>query len=105
MAEELHIDIGKRIAARRKILGLTQENLAEILDVSVQMISNLERGRKAVRLGNLIKLSSALNVSCDYILTGKQQASDLSELTSKIAKLNPEDYGMVELIVNYCGNK
>ena len=38
--------IGKRISERRKGMGLTQEQLAEQMDVSIQMISNLERGGK-----------------------------------------------------------
>ena len=39
--------IGERICQRRREIGLTQEKLAEKMDVSVQMISNLERGNKA----------------------------------------------------------
>lgn len=40
-------DIGLRIFERRKELGLTQELLAEKMDVSIQMISNLEHGVNA----------------------------------------------------------
>ena len=38
--------MGQRITARRKALGMTQEELAEKLDVSPQMISNLELGKR-----------------------------------------------------------
>ena len=49
--------IGKRIQNRRKQQGYTQEQLAEMMNVSIQMVSNLERGNKAIRIDNLINLS------------------------------------------------
>ena len=58
-------EIGKRISERRKLMRLTQEQLAEQMDVSIQMISNLERGVKAIRIDNLIRLSQTLNISTD----------------------------------------
>ena len=68
--------IGFRISERRKQLGYTQEQLSAWMDVSVQMISNLERGNKAIKIDNLVKLSRILEVSTDYILTGEQTMSD-----------------------------
>ena len=44
--EKLLREIGIRINMRRRELRLTQEQLAEAMDVSVQMISNLELGKK-----------------------------------------------------------
>ena len=62
--------IGVRIYHRRKLLKLTQAELAEKMSVSTQMISNLELGKKAIRPENLIKLCEVFNISADYILTG-----------------------------------
>ena len=62
-------DIGKRISSRRKQLNYTQEQIAEKMDVSIQMVSNLERGIKAIKIENLIKISEILKISTDYILT------------------------------------
>lgn len=94
--------IGKRIQSRRKQLKLTQEQLAEMMNVSIQMVSNLERGNKAIRIDNLINLSQILDVSTDYILTGKATADDNEALTSRIAQLSPKDRKMIELMVEYC---
>lgn len=88
--EKLLREMGERIAKRRKSLKFTQEFLAEKMNVSVQMISNLELGKKAIRPENLIKLSTALSVSTDYILTGKERETGIQELTEKI-QLLPED--------------
>ena len=63
-------EMGKRIQHLRKHHGYTQEHLAEMMGVSIQMISNLELGKKAIRPENLIKLCDVLNVSTDYVLRG-----------------------------------
>ena len=46
---KLLVEIGNRISSRRRLLGYTQEQVADMMDVSIQMISNLERGNKAIR--------------------------------------------------------
>lgn len=94
--------IGKRIQIRRKQRGYTQEQLAEMMNVSIQMVSNLERGNKAIRIDNLINLSQILDVSTDYILTGKATADDNEALTARVAQLPPRDRKMVEMLVEYC---
>ena len=45
--EMLLKQIGARISARRRELNITQEQLAEKMDVSIQMIPNLEGGKKS----------------------------------------------------------
>lgn len=62
--------MGLRIVERRKQLYLSQEELAEKAEISVQMLSTTEKGAKAIRPINLLKISQALNVSTDYLLTG-----------------------------------
>ena len=94
--------IGKRIQSRRKQQGYTQEQLAEMMNVSIQMVSNLERGNKAIRIDNLVNLSQILDVSTDYILTGKTTADDNKALTTRIAQLSPKDRKMIEMMVEYC---
>ena len=80
--DRLLINIGNRICARRRALGYTQEQIADMMDVSIQMISNLERGNKAIRIDNLLKICQILRVSTDYILTGEQSESELSKKIS-----------------------
>ena len=82
--------MGERIAASRKAKGFTQEQLAEKASVSVGMISTAERGIKALRPENLAKISAALGVSSDYLLTGAVTESELSAIEKKISKLTTE---------------
>lgn len=91
--------IGRRICERRQALGITQENLAEQMDVSIQMISNMERGNKAVRISNLVNLCEILEISSDYILTGKSAAEN-KPLSEKILYLSDSDKQLVENLVN-----
>lgn len=90
-------EIGKRIQQRRKVLGYTQEQLAEMMNVSVQMVSNLERGNKAIRIDNLINLSSILQVSTDYILTGSEYNAQ-----SAIDNLSRRNQNLIAHIITYC---
>lgn len=95
------MEIGKRIANRRRELKLTQEQLAERMNVSIQMISNIERGNKAIKIENLVRLCGALKTSTDYILTGKRTGNDFDNLTDKISRLTESDYKMIEMLVGY----
>lgn len=97
--------MGKRIQNRRKQRGYTQEQLAELMNVSVQMVSNLERGIKAIRIDNLIKLSNVLDTSTDYFLTGKQNVDDAEALTLMISQLSDRDRQMILNIVEYCSSE
>ncbi len=105
MLNQKLIEIGNRISKKRKQLNLTQEVLAEKMNVSVQMISNLERGNKSIKIENLLKLCEILNVSTDYILKGELIDSDKEEAFTKLLKLNKQDYKMIEMLIDFCINK
>ena len=106
MEKSILTQIGARIAERRRQMSLTQENVAEMMEVSVQMISNLERGNKAIRIDNLIRLSQVLNVSTDYILTGRLTCAEANCLSEKISRLSPRDHKAVEALVDcLCGQE
>lgn len=75
-------DVGNRIMSRRKKMGLTQEALAEKSDVTTQFVSYAESGKRAMRPENLIKISNALNVSVDYLLSGDIIDKDIQLLSA-----------------------
>ena len=74
------------------------------MDVSVQMISNLERGNKAIRIDNLIKLCEILNISSDYILTGVRSQSDMYPVAQELQHLSEDDKRLAELIIKRLKN-
>jgi transcriptional regulator with XRE-family HTH domain len=63
------VKIGKQIAALRKERELTQENLAELLNVSPQAVSKWENGHALPETSLLPSLANALDTSIDSLLT------------------------------------
>lgn len=53
--KEINIEVGHRIQMVRENCGYTQEQFAELLDVGVQHVSNIERGATGVSLTTLKK--------------------------------------------------
>lgn len=99
------VDMGTRIAQRRKELRLTQEQLAEKMGLSLQSISCIELGKKAIRPENLANLCVHLAVTSDYILYGKRDREQMKEIVEKLAGLSPEAYGAVDVLINLLHNK
>lgn len=97
--DEFLVEMGLRIADRRKELHLTQEQLAESIDVSLQTISCIELGKKAVRPENLAKLCKSLNITSDYILYGKRNTEQMNKLIDKLSSLGKEEYNLVSDLV------
>lgn len=60
--QDCHSFIGKNIQNTRKAVGMTQEALAEALDVSLSMISRVETGRTMVSVERLMEIAQILNV-------------------------------------------
>ena len=84
--------IGKNIRKRRDKLGITQEKLAEKVDLSVSYMGAIERGEKLPKLKVFINIANALKVSSDELLSGVLDvgnqiiASELSEAISGLSK-------------------
>lgn len=65
-------DVGSKIQAARLEKRLTQEQVAELLGVSRQTISNWENGRSYPDIISVIKMSECYNVSLDFLLKGNR---------------------------------
>lgn len=66
----MNVDMAKRLADRRRNAGLTQEALAEKLEVSRQAVSKWERSESSPDTDNLIALADLYGVSLDELLYG-----------------------------------
>lgn len=69
-----------RIRKAREDLGYTREKFAEILDVSVSYLAEVERGRTGISVKMLIKMCHVLGLSADYILFGQERDADAMRL-------------------------
>jgi len=81
-------ELGARIAEKRKEQGLTQEELAECVGVTNQTISLAELGKTALKVDNFFKITERLEVTADYLLTGRKINSDLELLNKRISTLS-----------------
>lgn len=99
MNSDLFEGIGKRVRKRRVELGFTQEYLAERMNVSVQMISGTEAGRKALKLENFIKLCDVLDVTADYLISGRSMTNVFNE---ELKGLNENQIASIMGIVRRC---
>ncbi len=100
---QFSVEVGARIAARRKQLNLTQEQAAEKADVSHQFFACVERGIKNMRAENIVKVSQALGVSTDYILLGTPNESDRDRLSRQMDSFSPKQMQCMEQIIkNFC---
>ena len=64
------MDVGERIQQLRKNNHLSQEQLAERLQISRQSISKWESGQSLPELDKVVQLSKVFEVTTDYLLTG-----------------------------------
>lgn len=94
-------EMGSRITKQRKIMQLTQEDLAGLMGVSPQMISNLEQGKKGIRTENFVKLCSVLKVSADYLLFGMPTNNAFYYISDKLSDLTPEEIKIIKTIIKY----
>lgn len=84
---ELAMAMGQRMAARRKELGLTQEAVADIAGMAHQQYNKAENGRICFGSASLQRVSAALKISADYLLTGESGAGKYQEVIATLDKM------------------
>lgn len=65
---DLLVEFGQNLRAERKGSGLTQEDLAERLNISVAYVSLLERGGRNPPMTTVVELATELGVSSHYLM-------------------------------------
>lgn len=98
--KQINIEIGEQVRVAREQKRLTQEMLAEKIEVSPQYISDLERGVVGISLPTLKRLCVSLGISSDQILFAKQPESDVAALTEKCKHLSPKHLELLSNIID-----
>ncbi|MEZ5758259.1 MAG: helix-turn-helix transcriptional regulator [Emcibacteraceae bacterium] len=95
---ELKKRLGGKVSFYRTSIGMTQERLAEELDLSVDMIGKIERGTAAPSFNTLEKLCNVLDKDILELFGDSLQtelktpkANTLREINSVLIKLNEKD--------------
>ncbi len=90
--------IGSRIKQARLAKNMTQEDLADKIDISVAFLSRVERGNSHINLKRLNQLCGLLDVSEGYLLNGASSSSENyldKEFTDLIKSVSPEKQKLI----------
>ena len=92
----LNKEIGRRVREMREYHEFTREKLAEYADISVQFLASIETGQKSMTTHTLYKMSKALNVSTDYLVTGKASSPETSKISLILETLSEDEKFLAE---------
>lgn len=84
MIGETYMTFGERLYELRKQAGLSQEELAEMLDVSRQSVSKWESDKGYPEMTRLIFLSDYFDISLDYLVRGVEKEDVSRKQTEQI---------------------
>lgn len=87
--------MGNRIRELRKSKHLSQEKLAEMVDVTTGFISGIETGKKPGSFGTYIKIANVLGTTLDYLSQGIGRNFRNNELNSYFEMLSREDQCLI----------
>jgi transcriptional regulator with XRE-family HTH domain len=99
--QDIDRHVGARIRERRIMLGLTQQQLADLIGVTYQQAHKYERGINRVPAGTLYEIARALNSPITYFYEGLGQEtpplvapskSMLLEMTRNFAEIQNEKH-------------
>lgn len=75
--------VGRKIRLRRKELGFSGVQLANIIGMSQQQVSRYERGECSITLEGLFVLANALDTTMNYLLCENELSLEKDDLLEK----------------------
>lgn len=78
MTNDIDLHVGKRLRRRRRLLGLTQQQLAESVGIRFQQIQKYECGANRVSASRLFELAESLDVPVQYFYEGLSQRDEVA---------------------------
>jgi transcriptional regulator with XRE-family HTH domain len=79
MATDIDLHLGRRLRRRRRLLGLTQQQLATQVGIRFQQIQKYECGANRISAARLWQLSEALESPVSYFYDGLEEAIERKE--------------------------
>lgn len=76
--DPIDVHVGLRVRLRRKSLGLSQQSLAEALDLTFQQVQKYERGANRISASTLFRISQVLEVPVSYFFDGLHDPSKVA---------------------------
>ncbi len=90
--------IGERIKQKRREKGITQEMLAEKMDLSIAYLSRVERGEANINLKRLVQISELLDINVSELITGTTTGTEIyldREMKNVLSGCTPEKQKLI----------
>lgn len=98
--KDVNIQIGANIKAVREQIGYTQERFAELVNVSAQYISDVERGNVGISIATLKRIREVTAISSDSILMGKGDYNDVTLIMEQLQNVDEKYINPLKIIIN-----
>lgn len=100
-------EIGKRIARRRKELGLRQVQVCERADIGDKYLSNIERATSIPSLEVLMRLALALDTTPDEFLTGsiRYENDEWRDVAELMRNMNGKQLSLARSFLNWLSDQ
>ena len=85
-------DVVERIRKERKKKGMSLRAFGEILEVSGQYVSMIERGKAPLRMEDYFKICNALEISPIKLFIQEERKNNVMELEEKLYTLSERDF-------------
>lgn len=89
-------EVALRIWKLREEKGFTREAFAERAKLSANFIYDVETARRGISAESIFLIAQALDVSVDYLASGKNENERLNAIIELLREFNPEELGIVE---------
>lgn len=96
--------IGKKIKNARLNKGFTQNSLSEKVDISTDLLRNIENGRNIGSIATLINLCNALEITTDFLFADLLEHVDKqydNTLYSYFKQISPKDRDILNQMIIY----
>ncbi len=94
--KDINIEIGVNIRKVREEAGLTQQQISELIDITPQFYSEVERGKSGISHSLMKTICERFCVSADFLIMGKREKNDISPIVEKLKYLSEEELSYVE---------
>lgn len=81
--EQVDINVGARVRTRREALGLSQDQVANALNVSSEQFASLERGEVRFNPSSLVRIATFLRVPISYLFGGESNPGNPASRTGQ----------------------
>lgn len=98
---DLKSEIGNRVRDFRIKNQYTQFQFAELIDISVNFLSEIENGKKGMSQDTICKLCHTFHISADYLLFGEASTPNVPAPTKLTDYANSLSSADLDLVIKY----